>query len=127
MSKDDPFLQKKFSDHMKKMEESGEKNRAISVFFRSDDLHKNYMAFARARHRDRMSYTGDGGAWHEDADKFNKTEEHEAWVLQQILRDQETMPLPPPKPRSMSRGVRETIRDALMTWKDRAGPGAIEE
>ena len=127
MSKGDPFLNGKINAYEREREKEGEKLRSISTFFRNDDLTKNFLQFSRMRHRDRMSYTGDGGAWHPDAEQFNKTEEHEAWVLQQILRDQETMPQPPPKPMSMRRGVRETIRDILLAAKDSAGPGAVED
>lgn len=128
MPKDDPFLLKPFEQHQRQADTAFDYYKKIrGQFSGSANLFVNFMQFSRLPHSERMSYTGDGGAWEPDAESANKTPEHVKFVERQIIRDRKTRPEPIPKPGTMTRGVGESIRDVLAEIKDRDGPGAIKE
>jgi hypothetical protein len=111
----------------KQRKAEAKKMERISVFFddtkEGKEKFRSFVEFSRSRHRDRMNY--DVEPFGEDAEKFNKTDEHEAWVQQQILRDRDTPPIFI-KPKGMSRGVGATLRDVILQNADSAGPGGVE-
>jgi hypothetical protein len=109
----------------KELAEAGEQASRAATYFRGNtNLANNFAQFTRLNHRDRMTYKGDGGAWHPDAEKFNKTEAHEKWVQQQIVRDRHTMPIFP-KPAAATRSVRSFVNDIISEANDSEGPGGI--
>lgn len=102
----------------------GDAIRKTFNYFGNPEVLTNYQQFLRLNHKDRMNYTGDGGAWHSDAEKFNKTDTHVAFVQQQIVRDRHTAPIFP-KPKGMARSIRSSLNDIVTEAHDSEGPGGI--
>lgn len=66
-----------------------------------------FLKFASTPHEERMSYTGDGGAWHKDADISLKNKDHADWVQCQVAKDRVTPPI------ELIRGKKFTLRQHL--------------